>query len=51
VNSGLTLSRGSTTWTTLPALFCVGYFQDKVLQTICLLLTFEPSSSWSLPSE
>jgi hypothetical protein len=38
------------TWATLPAHFCVGYFQDKVLQTICpgwlentILLT---SASW-----
>jgi hypothetical protein len=29
------LSRHSTTWATLPALFCVGDFWDKVLWTIC----------------
>jgi hypothetical protein len=30
------LDRLSKTWATLPALFWVGYFQDRVLQTICL---------------
>jgi hypothetical protein len=25
-----------TSWTTLPALFCVGYFQDKVLPRLAL---------------
>jgi hypothetical protein len=26
----------STTWVSPPALLCVGYFQDRVLQTLCL---------------
>jgi hypothetical protein len=29
------LSRCSTTWSTLPALLCVAYFQDRVSQTLC----------------
>jgi hypothetical protein len=30
------LGRCSTTWATPPALFCAGYFQDRVMWTICL---------------
>jgi hypothetical protein len=30
------LERQSTTWATLPALFCVGCFLDRVFQIICL---------------
>jgi hypothetical protein len=30
------LGRHSTAWATLPALFCVGYFWDRVSGTICL---------------
>jgi hypothetical protein len=30
------LGRCSTTWATLSTLFCIGYFQHRVLQTICL---------------
>jgi hypothetical protein len=29
------LGRCSTTWTTLPALFCIGHFWDQILWTIC----------------
>jgi hypothetical protein len=32
------------------ALFCEGFFQDRVLWTICPA-GFEPWSSWSLPPE
>jgi hypothetical protein len=35
---GLLLGRHYTTWTTLPAQFCEGYFPDKVFRTICLRL-------------
>jgi hypothetical protein len=36
LNSGLHtwLGKYSTTLATLPALFCVGYFQDRVSQTV-----------------
>jgi hypothetical protein len=30
------LGRQSSTWPTPPALFCVGYFWDRVSRTICL---------------
>jgi hypothetical protein len=30
------LNPGPSPWAILPALFCDGYFQDKVLQNICL---------------
>jgi hypothetical protein len=30
------LGRCSTTWAFPPALFCVGYFWDRILQTTCL---------------
>jgi hypothetical protein len=40
----------STTWATLPALFCVGYFQDIVSQAICpawlLTMILLISTSW-----
>jgi hypothetical protein len=42
--------RHSTTWVTPSALFCVGYFQDRVLGTICLgwpiTWIFLISASW-----
>jgi hypothetical protein len=42
------LGRRSTTWTTQSALFCDGYFQDRVSRTICWLWTliFLISASW-----
>jgi hypothetical protein len=33
---GLNSAGTLTAWATLPALFCVGYFQDTISQTICL---------------
>jgi hypothetical protein len=44
------LGRHSSISTTLPALFCVGYFQDRVSWTICLgwprTIIFLISASW-----
>jgi Trk-type K+ transport system membrane component len=40
------LGRHYTVWASLPALFHVGYFQDRVLRTICPA-GFEPRSSQS----
>jgi hypothetical protein len=31
------ISRYSTTWASLPVLFCGGYFRDRVSWTICLV--------------
>jgi hypothetical protein len=39
------LGRHSTSWTTLPALFCIGYFWDRVSWTI-YQTGFELRSSW-----
>jgi hypothetical protein len=36
------LGRRCTSWTTLPALFCVGYFQDRVSWNAC------PSWPWTI---
>jgi hypothetical protein len=47
---GLTLVRCSIAWATPPALFHVGYFWDRVLQTI-FQVCLQPWSSWSLPYE
>jgi hypothetical protein len=38
---GVALGRYSTAWATPAALFCVGYFPDKVLWTICLGLALK----------
>jgi hypothetical protein len=44
------LGRHSTTWATLPALFSIGYFWDRILQTVCLgwlwTTIFLISASW-----
>jgi hypothetical protein len=39
VSASCLLDRCSTTLATLPALFCVGYFRDRVSRTICLGFT------------
>jgi hypothetical protein len=44
------LDRHSTTWATLPTLFCVGYFQDWISRTICPRLTLNhdpPDYRWA----
>jgi hypothetical protein len=44
------LAKCSTIWATLSALFCVGYFQDRVSWTVCsgwLTMILLISSSWT----
>jgi hypothetical protein len=38
------LNLGSTPWATWPALFCDGFFQDRVSRTICLGWLWNPIS-------
>jgi hypothetical protein len=45
-----TLSRCSTTWATLLALLCIGYFWDRVSLTICASGLWT-KISWSQPPE
>jgi hypothetical protein len=47
--ASLLVGRHSTTWATLPALFCVGDFQDKASQTICLGLALNHDPLVSAP--
>jgi hypothetical protein len=48
------LGRWATTWATLPALFCFGYFWNRVSRTICLawrLTAIRLQSSLLMPQE